>query len=488
MESEELYRTLVQTLSDPVVVIDVDGRIRRANKRIADLYGTENYNGVLGRQGLRFVAVGDRRKVVEKLREVFEKKATAVVEFGFVGPDRQLRDHVRDVEMSVSPIRDNTGEITSFIGVMRDISERRRLEEEIRIRQEAIESSIGAIIMADLQGKLKQANWSFLNLFGYNEEKEVLGKGFESFWTRKIPSNKIIETVHSEGMWRGELVGINQNNGEFFVDASISIILDVKDEPIGIVGFFNDITERKQTQEKMREASKMAALGEFVTGAAHEINNPIAIISGNAQYLLTKFDLKTMKETGSREFKKMKESLEMINKHSLRCGEITRKLLAFARGGEETAIKPVKLNSILNDVLSMVEHQLELSEITVRKQFGRLPLVEVDPSQMNQVFMNLILNAQQAMRKGGKLTIKTEAIDHNQVQVEVIDTGQGIPEQNLGRVFEPFFTTRQPGEGTGLGLAVTYSIIKAHGGDIKLKSKPGDGTKVMIELPVSTEP
>ncbi|MDA2926037.1 PAS domain S-box protein [Acidobacteria bacterium AH-259-G07] len=473
----------METLPYPIVVIDVDGRIRRASEGMGDLCGTEKYKEFLGQPLLRFVAVGDRTKVGEKLRELFEKKTASVLKFGFVGPDR----HVRDIEMSVSPIHDN-GKITSFIGVMRDISERRRLEEEIRIRQEAIESSIGAIIMADLQGKLTQANWSFLNLFGYNEEKEVLGKRFESFWIRKIPSNKIIETVHSEGMWRGELVGINQNNGEFFVDASISIILDVKDEPIGIVGFFNDITERKQTQEKMREASKMAVLGEFVTGTAHEINNPIAIISGNAQYLLAKFDLNTLKKMGSREFKKMKESLEMINKHSLRCGEITRKLLTFARGGEETAIKPVKLNSILNDVLSMVEHQLELSEITVGKLFGRLPLVEVDPSQMNQVFMNLILNAQQAMRKGGKLTIKTEAIDHNQVQVEVVDTGEGIPEQNLGRVFEPFFTTRQPGEGTGLGLAVTYSIIKAHGGDIKLESKPGRGTKVMIELPVSAEP
>ncbi|MDA2938915.1 ATP-binding protein, partial [Acidobacteria bacterium AH-259-A15] len=296
-------------------------------------------------------------------------------------------------------------------------------------------------------------------------------------------------TVHSEGMWRGELAGINKGGGEFYVDTSISIILDAKDEPIGIVGFFNDITERKQTQEKMREASKMAALGEFVTGAAHEINNPIGIISGNAQYLLAKFDLNTLKQMGSREFRKMKESLQMINKHSLRCGEITRKLLAFARGGEEIANKQlVKLNSILTEVMSMMQHQLGLSEITVDKQFSRLPLLEVSPSQMNQVFVNLLLNAQQAMGKGGKLTIKTEMTDHNQVQVQVIDTGEGIPEKNLGRAFEPFFTTRHAGEGTGLGLTVTYSIIKAHGGDIRIESEPGHGTKVMIELPVSRGP
>lgn len=479
--SEEMYRTLVETSPDPIIAIDLKGRITHTSMSMLNLYGGDQ--GLIGQRAVKLVAPEDRREIITMIRDLVETQQRKLIEYHLVNSDgkRCL------VEMSMSVVHGKQGEILSFIGVLRDISRRKRLEEEVRIRHEAIESSIGAIVLADINGLIMEANWSFLNLFGYDQEKEAVGKKIQDLWIPRIPEDKIIQNVYGGGMWRGELWAINKQGNEFLVNASISMIIDSNHEPIGIVGFFNDITERKKTEEKLREASKMAALGEFVTGTAHEINNPIGIISGNAQYLLSKFDTKSIKKVGKRELKKIRESLEMINKHSLRCGEITRKLLAFGRSGQETTMAPVKLNSVLNEVISILGHQLELSDITIDKHLGHLPQIEANASQLNQVFMNLILNAAQAMPKGGRLTIKSGHRGDNLVRAEVIDKGGGIPAEIQNHVFDPFFTTRRPGEGTGLGLSVTYSIIKAHQGDIQIESKSGQGTKVVVELPLKQE-
>ena len=480
-ESEQRYRTLIDTSPDPIVRINLKGRISQTSKQLEKLLWEETSGEIIGQRALKFVAPEDRKRVVAKFWEVFESNKLEIIDLNCIKSNGENCP----IEMSMSLLHNDDGVITSFVIVLRDISERKRLEEEVLIRQEAIESSIGAIVMADLNGTLTQANWTFVNYFGIDEE-EAIGKNIMEFWMPHIPPNNFIKTVQKEGVWQGELAGVNNAGKEFIVEASISSILNIDDEPIGLLGFFNDITERKETEEKMRETSKMSALGEFVTGAAHEINNPIGVISGNAQYLLHKFDVDSIQKMGKREFKKMKDSLEMINKHSLRCGEITRKLLAFGRGDKETTMKPVRVNSILNEVLSMVEHQLELSEVSLEKQFSRLPMVDANASQLNQVFMNLFLNAQQAMPKGGKLTIKSGMPDEAHIRVEVIDTGVGIAKDDQERIFTPFFTTRH-GEGTGLGLSVTYSIVQSHQGDIKFESEEGKGTKVILDLPLSRE-
>jgi PAS domain S-box-containing protein len=231
---------------------------------------------------------------MQEFRNVLERGKPKTMEFRIIRAD--VIPH--PIEINVSLLKNEQGEVLSFIGVIRDIAERKRLEKEVLIRQEAIESSIGPILLADMDGKVTHANFAFLNLFGYSSEQKVLEQSIESLWKKEKPSEKIIETVQNEGVWRGERLGHDLKGNEFSLDVQIPLILDTSDDPIGLVCFLYDITLRKETEIKMRETSKMAALGEFVSGTAHEINNPIGIISGNAQYLLAKLDYDSLRKMG----------------------------------------------------------------------------------------------------------------------------------------------------------------------------------------------
>ncbi len=423
-----------------------------------------------------------------------------------------IRDHAREMIMQIEegqiPIwqqemsfkkKDGTRVLLNhaFTGIMycgkpavicsvTGISPFKEFEDELRIRQEAFESSVTPIAIMDLEGKIASVNWSLLNLLGYIDEEDMLNQFIEDFWISEkfLPHESIVMKTQEEGMWRGELIGEKGGGTRFYVDASISLILNKEDHAIGIVGYFVDITERKRTEERMREVTKMTALGEFVAGAAHEINNPLGIIAANAQYLLSKFKKTKLKDFSSKDIKVVKDSIEMIHKHTLRCGGITQKLLTFGERGEEGEKTLIDINEVIKEVLSIMGPQLKVSNINVEKQLAMLPKALGNSDQMNQVFINLILNAQQAMPRGGKLIIKTMRIDKGMIRAEIFDSGIGIPEQIIDRVFEPFFTTRKDQKSTGLGLSVSYSIIKSHGGDIALASQPRKGTTAIINLPV----
>lgn len=247
----------------------------------------------------------------------------------------------------------------------------------------------------------------------------------------------------------------------------------------------DDITEKVRFAEELRQVQKMSALGHFVAEAAHEINNPLNIVTGNAQYLLEKSQKLKFKNFSPKDFKDLIETLNVIYKHSMRCGQITRNLLMFGRKETGPHKVPTDINQRLEGILSIFGRQLELSQINVEKKMFKLPLVLADSFQIDQVFMNIILNARQAMLKGGKLTITTFKADQQRIEIKITDTGVGIPKENINRVFEPFFSTRGVGEGTGLGLSVAYSIIKNHRGDIRIESQPGQGTTVTISLPIA---
>jgi signal transduction histidine kinase len=234
-----------------------------------------------------------------------------------------------------------------------------------------------------------------------------------------------------------------------------------------------NITERARLEEQLQISEKMASIGLLAAGVAHEVNTPLTGISSYTQMLLEGADPQDPK-TGL---------LEKIERQTFRAAKIVNSLLTLSRPGSTPAERgPIDLNVVITDVLSLLEHQLELGKIKVRRELCPGPAkVFGTEHQLQQVFLNLFLNARDAMPRGGWMSVVTREESERFVAV-VSDTGAGIPPEHLARIFDPFFTTKSIGRGTGLGLSITYGIIHEHGGDLRCESTVGQGTRFTVAL------
>jgi hypothetical protein len=245
---------------------------------------------------------------------------------------------------------------------------------------------------------------------------------------------------------------------------------------VGTILLMEDVTERVRLEEQLQISEKMASIGLLAAGVAHEVNTPLTGISSFTQMLLDGADPSDPRTV----------LLEKIERQTFRAAKIVNGLLTLSRpgspGGER---REVDLNSVVTDVLSLLEHQFEVGRIKVRRELSDIPVpVSGIEHQLQQVFLNLFLNARDAMPSGGWLTISTR-VDDAQVIAQVADTGSGIPPEQLARIYDPFFTTKAIGRGTGLGLSISYGIVSEHDGAIRCDSAVGQGTRFIITLPLA---
>ena len=245
---------------------------------------------------------------------------------------------------------------------------------------------------------------------------------------------------------------------------------------------FNTMTQRlKEIQYQLLQSEKLASIGKLSATIAHEINNPLNGILTYTKLIERKLIDGTFKKE---EIPKFRSYLAIMERETERCSTIVRNLLDFARQREPSLKSDVDINEVVEEALSLLENQIALQEITLEKKYGQLPPIMADPTQLRQVFLNIILNSCEAMHNGGILTITTDFSDKRKkvVLVEITDNGLGIDEKDLSKIFDPFFTSKE--QGTGLGLSVVYGIISSHHGTIQVKSKAGEGTTILIKLPV----
>ena len=244
----------------------------------------------------------------------------------------------------------------------------------------------------------------------------------------------------------------------------------------GSIVVLQDISSRAQLEEQLQISEKMASIGLLAAGVAHEVNTPLTGISSYTQMLLEKADPEDPRT----------KVLEKIERQTFRAAKIVNGLLNLARPSQGESLQPVDMNAVINDVLSLLEHQFKTSNLKVRKELSAAPvIVHGIEYKLQQVLLNLFLNARDAMPKGGWLSIGTR-FDEGRVLVEVADTGIGIPGEHLGRIYDPFFTTKSIGRGTGLGLSITYGIVQEHGGTLACDSTVGKGTKFTLTLPLAS--
>ena len=248
----------------------------------------------------------------------------------------------------------------------------------------------------------------------------------------------------------------------------------------------NALKSLKEAQSQLIQVEKMAAVGQLAAGVAHELNNPLGGILGYSQFALEKIDQKPVSQFTAEDTRSFLQYLKDIEQQTKKCRTIIQSLLKFSRASRHEEFEPTHINQVLKETFVFTNHQIVKNKVNLVQELAEsLPPLEGHPSQLQQVFTNLILNAVQAMPQGGTLSVRSKIReDSPAIEISFADTGIGIAEENLDKIFEPFFTTKKVGEGTGLGLSVSYGLIKEHGGEIWVESQKNQGTTFTIILPL----
>ena len=346
--------------------------------------------------------------------------------------------------------------------------------------QDIVESLDDGLLVAGLDSRIVRWNSAFARMYGVPVEA-ALGRRLDDLFDaafldvveaaqRDSPKGAILSRLRLRTRaerHREILVNVTveplRSNGEFTATASGTIVM------------FEDVTSRVQLEEQLQISEKMASIGVLAAGVAHEVNTPLAGISSFTQMLLEGADVEDPRT----------QVLEKIERQTFRASKIVNSLLNLSHPASVGLLEraSVDVNGIIGDVLALLEHQLEAGNVTVRRELSSAPaLVLGAEHKIQQVFLNLFLNARDAMPKGGWLSIATRHVG-GQIVVEVSDTGSGIPPENLGRIYDPFFTTKVMTQGTGLGLSITYGIVREHDGTLTCESTQGQGTRFVARFP-----
>ncbi|HEX4379689.1 MAG TPA: ATP-binding protein [Candidatus Acidoferrum sp.] len=333
-----------------------------------------------------------------------------------------------------------------------------------------VESLNVGVLAVDLGGIVESWNTRMEQLFNVTRN-EAVGHQLRALLPEELASEIAARRDEEQitGIYKQRL---HHQGKVLTMNVSITPLVSKSGERIGRLLLFDDVTQRERMEEQMSQTEKLTSLGLLAAGVAHEVNTPLAVISNYIQMLA-----KQMPEGDPRQ-----GIIEKIVKQTFRASEIVNNLLNFSRTSA-TELADLDVNRVVEETLSLVAHPLKTSQIQVVKQLGpTLPAVRGSANKLQQVFLNLFLNARDAMPGGGMLEVRTAA--HNgSVEIEVVDTGAGIPREHIHRIFDPFFTTKASGRGTGLGLSVSYGIIKEHAGKIDVRSTPGKGTSFHVEFP-----
>ncbi|MFY9911140.1 MAG: PAS domain S-box protein, partial [Candidatus Sulfotelmatobacter sp.] len=409
------------------------------------------------------------------------------------------------VEISLSPVSIEGG--TVVLSAIRDITDRKRIEQELRRAHEElsqrtaeqigeyraklasiIDSSEDAILAKSRDGIITAWNRGAERIYGYTAE-EVIGKNVSMLVPSDLPDEipEILRKIaRGESIEHYESVRVTKDGRRLDVSISVSPLRGVNGEIVGASAIARDITAQRRAEDQLRQSQKMEAVGRLAGGVAHDFNNVLGIINACAEFLRDRIDAASEPAI----------YVENIKKATDRGAALTRQLLAFSR---KQVVKPVilDLNDRLKDITKLLRPLMgDDVEIQVAPR-TQSAIVEADPGQLDQIVMNLAVNAKDAMPKGGRFILETDVVDFDQhfadqhqplkpgkyVMLAVSDTGSGMEKETLSRIFEPFFTTKEPGKGTGLGLSTVYGIAQQSGGHIWVYSEPGRGTTFKVYLP-----
>jgi len=501
-ESERRLAEIIEFQPDATLAIDTEGRIIAWNKAIEEMTGFKA-DEMIGKGDYEYALpfYGRRRPILIDFVSRWDEDTAR--EYSFIHKDGDVlvtetsvpfvRGRNRVLWGKASPLYDAKGRVVGAIESIRDVTERKLMEEELRRSEEKyrniLETMEEAYFEVDLTGRFIFFNDAACTILGYSRE-EMEGRHFRDYTTPATKKRlyEIFGEVYLTGQ-KKDVVDyeiVCKDGSIRIMQASTNLIYDEKGIPTGFRGLARDVTARRQMEEKLLQAQKMEAVGTLAGGIAHDFNNLLMGIQGYASLMMMDMDASFPHY----------ERLKRIEDHVRSGAELTRQLLGFARGGRYE-VKPSNINEVITKTLSMFGRTRK--EITIISNLQEdVWTLDVDQGQMEQVFLNLYLNACQAMPGGGEIHIETRNVfladnytrSYNltpglYVQIAISDTGTGMDEKTRERIFDPFFTTKGMGRGTGLGLAMVYGIVRGHKGAIQVDTELGHGTSFTISIPAS---
>ena len=493
-EASARLAAIVSSSDDAIIGKQLDGTITSWNAGAERIFGYSPAE-ILGRS----INVLIPPELQEEEREMLQRVARgSPVEFSEVERIRKDGERIT-IALSVSPIRDASGRVIGASSIKRDITSIKRSQAELAaetIRSRDLGKALDAAqaLVRDLDGRITYWSSGSARLYGWSAS-DALGRISHELLRTEFPAplKEISEILIERGQWEGELVHVAKDGRRLDVAAQWILRRGTADEPFAVIEVNTDVTARRQAAERARQVERMEVVGQLAGGVAHEANNQMTVVLGAAAFLLRRADLS----------EEARHDIEHIREAAERTAAITAQLLAFSR---RQVLQPrvLELDEVVQGLEAVLRRALgERSTLSLRlgAPSGR---VKADPGQLAQVLLNLVLNSRDAMPIGGQLTIETSVTElgehyarlHPGVAVRagpcallaVSDTGHGMSPETLSHIFEPFYTTKPIGQGTGLGLATVYGIVKQSEGYVWAYSELGHGTTFKVYLPLEREP
>ncbi len=490
-ESEERFRSVVQTANDAIITVDSKGTIVSWNRGAEHIFGY-NEEEALGTSYLMLTPPEflDRQK--QSMRHILKHGLHSVQQQTREGICIRKDGKRITVEFSFTAWEQNNK--TYFTNIVRDITEHKetatRLQEAFDYLDNIFKTSPDMIIVTDGMGTITMSNAAVEKTLGYKPD-ELIGKHTSelvlSESAESIGSNRLMPQLYEKGYLKDfETTWLRKDGTGCPVECNIILTFGPDGASTGGISVIRDITDRKKIEQQLIQAAKLKSLGELTAGVAHDFNNVLAAILGRVQLLSRQITGQNI----SRNVDTLTRGLEIIENAALDGAETVRRIQEFSRKREDDKNFVITdINQVLEDALAFTqarwENEAESKGIRIRIEQDTCPVHPVygSPSELREVFTNIITNAIDAMPEGGTLHVKTSA-EGGQVVVAVSDTGRGVPAEIQDRIFDPFFTTKGP-QSTGLGMSVSYGIISRHNGTIHIKSKEGTGTTFKVTLPPS---
>jgi PAS domain S-box-containing protein len=482
-DSEEKYRTLVESARDSIATIDKNGTYLFMNKiAVKRLTGQED--NMAGKTLWDFFPKEIADRHAANIRKVIEtKQGMNIISLA------EKQNQQRWYNTTIEPLRDDCGTVIAAIVIARDVDDMKRAQEQIQKLSSAVESSINGIAISDTDGNLTYTNHALLNMWGYGDRDQVLGRNVGEFWQNKDEVLKIYEAVMNEGSWIGELKALRKGGSTFDAQVCITLVKDQSDKPISMMGSFIDITETKRKEEElmgyhvqMARAEQLASLGTLSATVAHQLTQPLTVIRLSLDNALDELEASSSSQTV---IKRLKDSVTQVSNIT----SIIENFRNFARKSSGKTVTEVNIKAVAVRIARLLSQSALSAGISLRiRNMDDLPCPWINENDLEQLFFALIENAIQAAdgKKTRQLVI-SGAVKDQHIELRLSDDCGGIEPENIDKIFEPFFTTKPRGQGTGLGLCIVKDIVSRNGGQISAESRFGKGTTFIIKIPIEKD-